>query len=65
MAKVNPICHIWSLEFNQYVCFSFRDSWNTDGQGHQSCQKWKKYNFFFLSYRMNKSLQSKAEHAAA
>ena len=23
-AKVNPIDHIWGLEFNRYVCFSFR-----------------------------------------
>ena len=24
MAKVNPDGHIWALEFNRYVCFSFR-----------------------------------------
>ena len=24
MAKVKPYGHIWALEFNQYVCFSFR-----------------------------------------
>ena len=24
MAKVKPIGHIWGLEFNRYVCFSFR-----------------------------------------
>ena len=24
MAKVKPDGHIWALEFNQYVCFSFR-----------------------------------------
>ena len=24
MAKVKPYCHIWALEFNRYVCFSFR-----------------------------------------
>ena len=24
MVKVKPIGHIWSLEFNRYVCFSFR-----------------------------------------
>ena len=24
MAKVKPDGHIWSLEFNRYVCFSFR-----------------------------------------
>ena len=23
-AKVKPIGHIWGLEFNRYVCFSFR-----------------------------------------
>ena len=23
MAKVKPNCHIWGLEFNRYVCFSF------------------------------------------
>ena len=26
MAKVKHIGHIWSLEFNRYVCFSFRDN---------------------------------------
>ena len=24
MAKVKPDGHIWALEFNRYVCFSFR-----------------------------------------
>ena len=24
MAKVKPDVHIWALEFNRYVCFSFR-----------------------------------------
>ena len=24
MVKVKPISHIWGLEFNRYVCFSFR-----------------------------------------
>ena len=24
MAKVKPVGHIWALEFNRYVCFSFR-----------------------------------------
>ena len=24
MAKVKPDGHIWALEFNLYVCFSFR-----------------------------------------
>ena len=24
MAKVKPDCNIWALEFNWYVCFSFR-----------------------------------------
>ena len=26
MAKIKPTGHIWVLEFNQYVCFSFRGS---------------------------------------
>ena len=26
MAKVKPNGHIWALEFNQYVCFLFRDN---------------------------------------
>ena len=26
MAKVKPDGHIWALEFNQYVCFSFHDN---------------------------------------
>ena len=24
MAKVKPYGHIWALEFNRYICFSFR-----------------------------------------
>ena len=31
MVKVKPICHIWGLEFNQYVCFSFCGNRNTFG----------------------------------
>ena len=31
MVKVNPIGHIWGLEFNLYVCFSFRGNRTTFG----------------------------------
>ena len=31
MVKVKPIGHIWGLEFNQYVCFSFRGNQTTFG----------------------------------
>ena len=31
MAKVKPIGHIWGLEFNRYVCFSFRGNRTTFG----------------------------------
>ena len=31
MVKVKPIGHIWGLEFNRYVCFSFRGNWTTFG----------------------------------
>ena len=31
MAKVKPDGHIWALEFNQYVCFSFRGNRTTFG----------------------------------
>ena len=31
MVKVKPIGHIWGLEFNQYVCFSFRGNRTTFG----------------------------------
>ena len=27
MAKVKPTSHIWGLNFNQYVCFSFHCNW--------------------------------------
>ena len=27
MAKVKPHSHIWGLEFNRYVCFSFCGNW--------------------------------------
>ena len=30
-AKVKPIGHIWGLEFNRYVCFSFRGNRTTFG----------------------------------
>ena len=32
MAKIKPTGHIWGLEFNQYVCFSFRGSQTIFGQ---------------------------------
>ena len=31
IVKVKPIGHIWGLEFNRYVCFSFRGNWTTFG----------------------------------
>ena len=31
MAKVKPIGHIWGLEFNRYVCFSFSGNRTTFG----------------------------------
>ena len=31
MVKVKPICHIWGLEFNLYVCFSFCGNQTTFG----------------------------------
>ena len=31
MVKFNPIAHIWGLEFNRYVCFSFRGNPTTFG----------------------------------
>ena len=31
MAKVKPIGHIWGLEFNRYVCFSFHGNRTTFG----------------------------------
>ena len=31
MIKVKPIGHIWGLEFNRYVCFSFRSNRTTVG----------------------------------
>ena len=31
MAKVKPIGHIWGMEFNRYVCFSFRGNRTTIG----------------------------------
>ena len=31
MAKVKPDGHIWALEFNRYVCFSFRGNWTIFG----------------------------------
>ena len=31
MVKVKPIGHIWGLEFNWYVCFSFRGNQTTFG----------------------------------
>ena len=31
MVKVRPIGHIWDLEFNRYVCFSFRVNRTTFG----------------------------------
>ena len=31
MVKVRPIGHIWGLEFNRYVCFSFRGNRTTFG----------------------------------
>ena len=31
MVKVKPIGHIWGLEFNRYVCFSFRGNQTTFG----------------------------------
>ena len=31
MAKVKPDGHIWALEFNRYVCFSFRGNRTTFG----------------------------------
>ena len=94
MVKVKPIGHIWSLEFNRYVCFSFRGNrtifwlryskfhiwpWKfkvkvmmkidqnlvrqSIGHGQQSCQKWKKSNKLFKSYRVNKNLQPGANEA--
>ena len=31
LAKVKPVGHIWGLEFNRYVCFSFRGNWTIFG----------------------------------
>ena len=31
MVKFKPIAHIWGLEFNRYVCFSFRGNRTTFG----------------------------------
>ena len=39
MVKVKPIGHIWGLEFNRYVCFSFRGNRTTFG--------WDKGNSIF------------------
>ena len=39
MGKVKPICHIWGLEFNPYVCFSF--------SGNQTNFGWDIGNFIF------------------
>ena len=39
MAKVKPDGHIWALEFNRYVCFSFRGNWTIFG--------WDKANSIF------------------
>ena len=33
MAKVKPDGHTWALEFNQYVCFSFRGNRTIFGWG--------------------------------
>ena len=72
MAKVKPDGHIWALEFNRYVCFSFRGNrtifgWDianlifdlekSTGQGQQLCQKWKKSKKLFKSYRVDKNLR--------
>ena len=64
MAKVNPIGHIWELEFNRYVCFfvSWQSYhfWQRNSksihQSHQSCQNWKKSEKLFRSYRVHKFL---------
>ena len=37
MVKVKPIGHIWGLEFNQYVCFSFRRNRTTFGWDIGNC----------------------------
>ena len=39
MAKVKPYGHIWALEFNRYVCFSFR--------GNRTIFGWDIANFIF------------------
>ena len=39
MVKVKPVSHIWGLEFNPYVCFSFRSNRTTFG--------WDIGNFIF------------------
>ena len=39
MAKVKPDGHIWTLEFNRYVCFSFR--------GNRTIFGWDIANFIF------------------
>ena len=31
MVKVKPIGHVWGLEFNRYVCFSFLGNWTIFG----------------------------------
>ena len=42
MAKVKPDGHIWALEFNRYVCFSFRQlSWQSD-------HFWLRYSKFYI-----------------
>ena len=59
MVKVKPIGHLWGLEFNRYVCFSFRGNqtifaeiWQIlyltleiQGQGHgQGQTRWSHWN---------------------
>ena len=39
MVKVKPISHIWGLDFNRYVCFSFR--------GHRTTFGWDIANSIF------------------
>ena len=39
MAKVNPDGHIWGLDYNRYVCFSFR--------GNQTSFDWDIANSIF------------------
>ena len=39
MTKVKPDGHIWGVEFNRCVCFSFRDNWTIFG--------WDKANSIF------------------